>query len=86
MSPKFHSHELKIPAGVLVSVNFGQKVAHPLILSTLKLIIGFTFLSLLVKADEGMWMPQLIEAMNFKDMKKNGFKLIQYTYEFEKIN
>ncbi|MBK6523627.1 MAG: S46 family peptidase [Sphingobacteriaceae bacterium] len=40
-----------------------------------KLIIGFTFLSLLVKADEGMWMPQLIEAMNFKDMKKNGFKL-----------
>ena len=27
------------------------------------------------KADEGMWMPQLIEALNFKDMKKNGFKL-----------
>lgn len=29
----------------------------------------------LLKADEGMWMPQLIEALNFKDMKKNGFKL-----------
>lgn len=28
-----------------------------------------------VKADEGMWMPQLIEALNIKDMKKNGFKL-----------
>ncbi len=28
-----------------------------------------------VKADEGMWMPQLIEALNFKDMKNNGFKL-----------
>ena len=27
------------------------------------------------KADEGMWMPQLIDALNFKDMKKNGFKL-----------
>ncbi len=29
----------------------------------------------LAKADEGMWMPQLIDALNFKDMKKNGFKL-----------
>ena len=28
-----------------------------------------------VLADEGMWMPQLIDALNFKDMKKNGFKL-----------
>lgn len=27
------------------------------------------------KADEGMWMPQLIEALNFADMKKNGFRL-----------
>jgi hypothetical protein len=26
-------------------------------------------------ADEGMWMPQLIEALNYKDMKKNGLKL-----------
>ena len=26
-------------------------------------------------SDEGMWMPQLIDALNFKDMKKNGFKL-----------
>lgn len=29
----------------------------------------------MAKADEGMWMPQLIDALNFKDMKKNGFKL-----------
>jgi hypothetical protein len=28
-----------------------------------------------VKADEGMWMPQLVDALNFKDMKKNGFRL-----------
>src|SRR6185436_11928420 len=27
------------------------------------------------KADEGMWMPQLINALNISDMKKNGFKL-----------
>src|ERR1041384_8006841 len=26
-------------------------------------------------ADEGMWMPQLIEALNYKDMRKNGFRL-----------
>ncbi len=26
-------------------------------------------------ADEGMWLPQLIEALAIKDMKKNGFKL-----------
>jgi len=40
-----------------------------------KIIILFTLGFLIVKADEGMWMPQLIEALNFKDMKKNGFKL-----------
>lgn len=31
--------------------------------------------SLLAKADEGMWLPQLLNAMNIKDMKKNGLKL-----------
>ncbi|MBA2612630.1 MAG: S46 family peptidase [Bacteroidetes bacterium] len=40
-----------------------------------KIIIVFTLVSFFAKADEGMWMPQLIEALNFKDMKKNGFKL-----------
>lgn len=35
------------------------------------LTLGF----FLARADEGMWMPQLIDALNFKDMKKNGFKL-----------
>lgn len=39
------------------------------------LIILFLLASLLVKADEGMWLPQLINAMNIKDMKKNGLKL-----------
>lgn len=36
----------------------------------LTLIISF-----IAKADEGMWLPQLINAMNIKDMKKNGLKL-----------
>ena len=40
-----------------------------------KIIIAFSVLSLLAKADEGMWMPQLIAALNIGDMKKNGFKL-----------
>ncbi len=31
--------------------------------------------SLISKADEGMWLPQLLNAMNIKDMKKNGLKL-----------
>jgi hypothetical protein len=34
-----------------------------------------SLLSFIVRADEGMWLPQLIEAMNYKDMKKNGLKL-----------
>jgi hypothetical protein len=40
-----------------------------------KITIFFTILVLAVKADEGMWMPQLIAALNIADMKKNGFKL-----------
>lgn len=32
-------------------------------------------ISTALRADEGMWMPQLIEALNYKDMKSNGFKL-----------
>ena len=40
-----------------------------------KLLSLFLLISFLSKADEGMWMPQLIEALNIKDMKKNGFKL-----------
>jgi hypothetical protein len=32
-------------------------------------------LSVTMLADEGMWMPQLIEALNHKDMKKNGLRL-----------
>lgn len=31
--------------------------------------------SIIAKADEGMWLPQLLNAMNIKDMKKNGLKL-----------
>jgi hypothetical protein len=39
-------------------------------------LIALTLLiSLLSKADEGMWLPQLLNAMNIKDMKKNGLKL-----------
>ncbi len=32
-------------------------------------------IALTSKADEGMWLPQLLNAMNIKDMKKNGLKL-----------
>src|SRR6186713_436326 len=40
-----------------------------------KAILFFAVISIALHADEGMWMPQLIDALNFKDMKKNGFKL-----------
>ena len=40
-----------------------------------KYTLCFVFLAFISKADEGMWMPQLIDALNYKDMKKNGFKL-----------
>ncbi len=42
----------------------------------MKRIVCFLMLiSLSASADEGMWMPQLIEALNYNDMKKNGFRL-----------
>ena len=40
-----------------------------------KIIVSLMLFCLLAKADEGMWMPQLIAALNISDMKKNGFKL-----------
>ncbi len=40
-----------------------------------KLLFVFILASVTARADEGMWMPQLIEALNISDMKKNGFKL-----------
>ncbi len=39
------------------------------------IIICCLFFSLIIKADEGMWLPQLLNSMNIKDMKKNGLKL-----------
>jgi hypothetical protein len=39
------------------------------------IFISFLIVSTLLKADEGMWMPQLLNALNIKDMKKNGLKL-----------
>ncbi len=40
-----------------------------------RISVMFVLISFLGKADEGMWMPQLIEALNIRDMKANGFKL-----------
>lgn len=41
-----------------------------------QLFLAFSLIICIVgKADEGMWLPQLIGAMNIKDMKKNGLKL-----------
>lgn len=53
-----------------------------------KTIIAFLLISTtFAKADEGMWMPQLIDALNFKDMKKNGFKLTaQQIYSINKAS
>lgn len=46
-------------------------------MSVIKKILGITvmMLAFVAKADEGMWMPQLLEALTIKDMKKNGCKL-----------
>ncbi|MES2679775.1 MAG: S46 family peptidase [Bacteroidota bacterium] len=40
-----------------------------------KIILMFIIFGFAGKADEGMWMPQLINALNINDMKRNGFKL-----------
>jgi hypothetical protein len=40
-----------------------------------KILFLLLIKSFVIKADEGMWMPQLINALNIGDMKKNGFKL-----------
>jgi len=40
-----------------------------------KIILILLNISFIAKADEGMWMPQLISALNIGEMKKNGFKL-----------
>ena len=41
----------------------------------LTLIVFALIISFISRADEGMWLPQLLNAMNIKDMKKNGLKL-----------
>ncbi len=52
-----------------------------------KWIILLLLTVLVGKADEGMWMPQLVEALNIKDMKKNGFKLsAQQIYSINKAS
>lgn len=43
-----------------------------------KVILGFIailFLSVQTKADEGMWLPQLLQMLNEKEMRKMGMKL-----------
>ncbi len=37
--------------------------------------IGICFFSLFSRADEGMWLPQLLEALNEKQMRKMGMKI-----------
>ena len=41
------------------------------------LLVAFclTFYSFLAKADEGMWLPQLLEKLNEKQMKSLGMKI-----------
>src|SRR6478735_788263 len=35
----------------------------------------FVFISIKCFADEGMWLPQLLQALNEKDMKRMGMKI-----------
>ncbi|MBL7931366.1 MAG: S46 family peptidase, partial [Bacteroidia bacterium] len=52
-----------------------------------KLIVVLCTAIFFGRADEGMWMPQLVEALNIKDMKKNGFKLsAQQIYSINKAS
>jgi hypothetical protein len=52
-----------------------------------KILLTIILTANIAKADEGMWLPQLIEAMNFADMKKNGFKLTaQQIYSINKAS
>lgn len=39
------------------------------------ILLSFLLLTTVARADEGMWLPQLINALNYADMKKNGFRL-----------
>src|SRR5437868_3356595 len=41
----------------------------------LHLVFSLIFASLFCIADEGMWLPQLLNALTIKDMQKNGCKL-----------
>ncbi len=53
----------------------------------IQLLVLAVLFATTIKADEGMWMPQLIDALNFKDMKANGFKLSsQQIYSINKAS
>ncbi len=39
------------------------------------LTIVFLFIKMIAFADEGMWLPQLLQSLNEKDMKKMGMKI-----------
>lgn len=55
--------------------------------SKLNTLVLAIFFAANMKADEGMWMPQLIDALNIKDMKANGFKLTaQQIYSINKAS
>ena len=41
----------------------------------LSLLIVFIFISFQTFADEGMWLPQLLQTLNEKQMKKLGMKI-----------
>src|SRR5688500_12907842 len=39
------------------------------------LLILLLFVKMIALADEGMWLPQLLQSLNEKDMKKKGMKI-----------
>ncbi len=46
-----------------------------MLIKKILLTIHFSVLTIFCIADEGMWLPQMLQALNIKDMQKNGCKL-----------
>ena len=56
----------------------------------IKKIFSIVLLSVLsfssVKADEGMWLPQLLQSMNESDMKASGLQLTSPILQFHRAH
>ncbi|MFZ9451047.1 MAG: S46 family peptidase, partial [Bacteroidia bacterium] len=51
------------------------------------LTLSLFILTTCIRADEGMWLPQFLKALNIEDMKRNGFKLTaEQLYSINRIS